>query len=128
VVEEPKKPTDREDDQHEEELQHKDVRELVAKVSTEKVPALAEEVKGELFDVPLVNDEQKNAAKSIFSDVFGYAVIEKQLKEEDQKEVRRKGDGQLIDEKVKVVGEETQTVKVPAEDEPVRIVGFLVES
>jgi hypothetical protein len=77
VVEEPKEPADREDDQHEEEVQHKDVRELVVEVDTEEVSALAEEVKGELFDVSLVNNEQKNAAKCIFSDVFWYAVIEK---------------------------------------------------
>ena len=49
--------TDTEDDQEEEEVDHEHVGNTMADVQAEEVPALVEEVEGELLDVSLVDHE-----------------------------------------------------------------------
>ena len=128
VVEgEPEQPPNAEDDEEEEKEDKGHVGQLVAEVEAEEGLALVEEVEGELLDIALVDDEEQHAREGVLPDVLRQPVVEEQLEHHHQHHVDQEGQGQLEEEKVQVVREETYPVAVPAQEEGVCVVLLVVQ-
>lgn len=66
---------DRKNESDKEKENHKDSSQFVVKRTTKKIFALLKEVKSKLLDVSLINNEQKNTIKRIFSEIKGQTIV-----------------------------------------------------
>ena len=116
VDQEEGEPTDREDDQGEEEEQHEDPPQLVEWGRGVEEAALREEVEGELLYIPLEQDEDQDAVEGVLADEAGDAEVEEQPEEQREGNVEDDDPRQLEEEELQVVGEETDPVLVFLEE------------
>ena len=100
----------------------------MGKVDTEEIPALVEEVEGELFNVSLVDNEEEGAIEGILPDVRRDAIVEENPEDAVHDQVRDEGHWELEEEEVKIVAEETKTVRIPAQYEGICVFFLLVKS
>lgn len=64
--------------------------------STDKIFTLWEKIEGKLFDISLVNDEQKNSVERVFSEVLWNSVVEQSSEDKGQYNVNQDTSGKLI--------------------------------
>ena len=124
---EPEQSADAEDDQEEKEEDHGHVEQLVGEVEAEEVPALEEEVEGELLDVPLVDQHQEQPEEGVLSEVLGDPVVEESPEDQRQKDVGDDHPGQFVVEEVEIVAEEREAVGVFLQEKGVSVVLFVVK-
>ena len=61
--------------------------------STDKIFTLWEKIEGKLFDISLVNDEQKNSVERVFSEVLWNSVVEQSSEDKGQYNVNQDTSG-----------------------------------
>ena len=98
----------------------------MSKVEAEKVFAFAEEVKGKLLDISLEDYRKENSVERIFPDVLWYSVVEKYLETSQKHEVNEEDYGQLVEEKLQIVGEKADSFLVFAQNITIRVILFII--
>lgn len=72
---------------------HEDSSQFMVKRATKKIFALLKEVKSKLFDVSLINNEQKNTIKRIFSEIKGQTIVKQSPKDKLHQEINQQKRG-----------------------------------
>ena len=127
VDEEPQEASDTEDNEEEEKEYDGYICHFVAEVEAEEGLALVEEVEGKLFDVALVDDEEEHSWEWVFPQVLWQSVVEEDLEDHHQDEVDGDCERQLEEEKVKIVGEEPNSIVVSLKVEGIGVVFLVIE-
>ena len=84
----------------------------MSEIYAEEVLALSEEVEGELLNVSLVYDEDQDRVERILSNVARDSEVEEAVEGEGEEQIGQEDGWKLVEEKLKVVCEETKTIWV----------------
>ena len=96
-------------------------------VYTKEVSALVEEEKSKLLHIALIDDQEQNAIEGVLPDVLGDAVVEESPEDQQEDGVGQENERQLVEEKIKVVGEKTHTVLVLVQQVSLCVVMLVVD-
>ena len=127
VDEEPQETSNAEDNEEEEKKYDCDIGHFVVEVDAEEGFALVEEVEGELFDIAFVDDEEEHSWERVFPQVLWQSVVEEYFEDHHQDEVDGDGEGKLEEEKVEIVGEESNSIAISLKVEGIGVILLVVE-
>ena len=80
-----------------------------------------------MFNISLVDNEQKNSIEGIFTDVLGYSIMEKGLKKHQEDKVSGQHHRKLIEEEFEVIGKETHSILILRKKLRLGIIPLLVQ-
>ena len=94
---------------------------------TEEQTTFWEEVEGELLNISFINDQEENSIKRVFPEQLRYSVVEAGPENQGEKYVYGDNAWQLIEEKLEVIGEESDPIRVLVEKVWMRVLLLIIQ-